>query len=597
MKTTKFYFLFLLAFAGLNMAQAQPIDVKRQNKNIQQFIQVWGLVKYKSQKSINGQFNADQTFLALINPVIKADENQFNQLMLELVGTVDPALTAAAHHYEPKKKDYRHLIKNINYSWINAKGYSGALKKQLTALSNQVNLTGKHQYIPSVWYEGDLPNEASYPTYAFNQEEMNLLALAKAWNVIEYLFPAKYMMDKPWQKTLEEMVPIFRKVNDRASYEKSLLLLEVALNDTHAQEFLKTTNMKTIPTVFKVRYYPPFDYQTTAKGIIIKKFLSDSLAQQSSLQLGDRIVAIDGIKISKWLKERMKLIPASNEAVKYRTLDASSNGNTFAFSAVQGQVLKVKVARGSAILDLNLELLDRTNKQDVKVIQHFFTARSTAENSFKGMENIGDDITLIRAGHMYDKDVPKDEELTQLSAELKRKKALIFDFRKYPQSPGFFSYYIPMLLGKAPFVFARYYAVDLKNPGAFYLREGVENYMVVKEGSQPMGELYSGKIVILTNEDTLSMAEWFTMMLRQLSPNTTVIGSQTAGADGDVKNITLPGAYRFTFTGNGIFYADGQETQRIGIKPDVYFKPGIKDLIGSKDAQLERAIKYLKEGK
>ncbi|WP_379085314.1 hypothetical protein [Pedobacter sp. UC225_65] len=61
--------------------------------------------------------------------------------------------------------------------------------------------------------------------------------------------------------------------------------------------------------------------------------------------------------------------------------------------------------------------------------------------------------------------------------------------------------------------------------------------------------------------------------------------------------MTLPGAYQFNFTGNGIFYPDGRETQRIGIIPDISFKPSVEDLIGEEDAQLQRAIKYIREGK
>jgi len=86
-------------------------------------------------------------------------------------------------------------------------------------------------------------------------------------------------------------------------------------------------------------------------------------------------------------------------------------------------------------------------------------------------------------------------------------------------------------------------------------------------------------------------------MLPQLNNNTTVIGSQTAGADGDVRRLTLPGSYNFSFTGNGIFYPDGKETQRIGIVPDSYFKPSAKQLTLSEDPLLDRALKYIIEGK
>jgi carboxyl-terminal processing protease len=603
MKKIKYNFLLLLTSLLFiqTMVYAQQMNIKAQNQNIQQFIQIWGLAKYKSQKSITGKFDADKVFLELIDSVKNADEKQFKQLMATLIGSVDPSFTAKAHNYDRDTLNgYQHLLKNINYSWIKDKKYGVALRQQLTALSNQVNLSGKHQYIPSVWYESDLPNEPSYAKYAFNDEKMNLLALAKAWNAVEYLFPYKYMMDKDWKKVLKEMVPIFRAINGRASYEKSILMLAVAINDTHGGELMESGNLKMASAIFKVRYYPPFDYKAEAKGIIIKKFLNDSLAKCSELKPGDEIIAINGIKMERWLKERGALLPASNDAVKYRELSTSNNdrGDTFAFSNLESETLNVKVRRDRTYLDLKLVMIDRYDKQSIKLIEDDIVQKRKKEKSIKGMENIGDDITLFRAGNFFDKDLPQEKDLGQLSAELKSKKAIIFDMRKYPQAPGLFGYYLPLVLGKAPFAFARYYAVDLKDPGTFIHREGIENYMyVAKDGTKPMGELYIGKIIVLTDENTQSMGEWFAMMLRQFNANTTVVGSQTAGADGDVKRLNLPGAYRFSFTGNGIFYPDGRETQRIGIKPDIYFKASAKELGGVEDAHLQRAVKFIREGK
>lgn len=603
MKQIKYNFLLLfttLLFVQ-SMAYAQQVNIKAQNQHIQQFIQIWGLVKYKSQPSIAGKFEADKAFLTLIDSVKNANEKQFNQLMSALIGSLDASFTAKAHNYDRDTLNgYQHLLKNIDYSWIKNKRYTVALRQQLKDLSNQVNLSGKHQYIPTVWYENDLPNEPSYANYAFNDEKMNLLALAKAWNAVEYLSPYKYVMDTDWKKVLTAMVPIFRKINDIASYEKSILMLAVAVNDTHGGEVMETGNLKMASVIFKVRYYPPFEYKAEAKGIIIKKFLTDSLAKGSDLKPGDEIIAINGVKIERWLKERAALLPASNDAVKYRELSTSNNdrGDTFAFSDLESGTLNVKVRRDRAYLNLKLVMLDRYDKKSTKLIEDDIVQKRLKAKNIKGSENIGSDIALFRAGNFFDRDLPKDKDLAQLSAELKSRKAIIFDMRKYPQSPGLFGYYLPLILGKAPFAFARYYAVDMKDPGAFILREGIENYMyVAKDGTKPMGELYKGKIVILIDENTQSMGEWFVMMLSQFNANTTIIGSQTAGADGDVRRLTLPGAYRFSFTGNGIFYPDGRETQRIGIKPDIYFKASAKDLSGVEDAHLQRAVKYIREGK
>ncbi len=601
MKTIKYKCLLLLVavFSHMSNVQAQQFNIKRQNQNIQRFIQIWGLVKYKSQKSITGKFDADKVFLAMVGQVKNANRQQFSELMLSVIGPVDSSLIAAANGYgRAELNSYQHLLKNVDYSWTGDKGYTALLKQRLGALSNQVNLSGKHQYIPTVWYESDLPGEAAYAAYAFDKEEMNLLALAKAWNSVEYLFPYKYMMDKDWKKVLTEMVPIFRKISDRTAYEKSILTLATSLNDTHGGEFMVSENMKMTNVIFNVRYYPPFDYKVEAKAIIIRKFLNDSLAKCSELKPGDELVAINGVKVAQWIKERAALLPASNISVKYRELSTANNnrGDTFAFSNLQSGTLNVKVKRGKAYLVLKLEMLDRQDKQSIKLIEQDIMQKRAKEKSIKGKENIGDDITVIRAGNFFDKDLPEDKDLAQLSAELKSKKAIIFDMRKYPQAPGLFSYYLPLILGKAPFAFARYYAADLKDPGAFIHREGIDNYMyVAKDGPKPMGELYTGKIVILTDEHTQSMGEWFTMMLSQLNGNSTIIGSQTAGADGDVKRLTLPGNYRFSFTGNGIFYPDGRETQRIGIVPDIYFKASAKELAEVEDAHLQRAVDYIRK--
>ncbi len=566
-----------------------------QNENIGNFIQVWGLVKYKSAKSISGNFDADKIFLSLIDSVKKADERQFNQIMLKLIS--DSVRVPTNYN---KSDSYRYFQKNVSFGWINGKGYNNAVRKQLTALSNAANISGKHHYIPTVWYEGDLPNEENYANYAFNEEDMNLLALAKAWNAIEYLFPYKYVMGRNWKDVLRKMIPVFRQVKNRAGYEKSILILAESINDTHAGEFMESGNMKMVNAIFDMKYYPPFEYKAEPNGIIVRNFLNDSLANSSTLKKGDVIVTINGKKIKQWLEERAVLLPASNEAVKYRLLSESDNdrGDTFAFSHLESPVLNLEVNRDGTLLNLQVVLLDRQNKSAIKLIENHIVSKRAKEKSISGKENIGADIALIRAGNFFEKDLPAKKDLGQFAAELRSKKAIICDMRKYPQAPGLFSYYLPNALGKAPFVFARYYSAYLNDPGVFKLREAVEDYMYMpKDGSKPTGALYTGKIIILTDENTQSMGEWFCMMLRQLNNNTTVIGSQTAGADGDVRRLTLPGSYNFSFTGNGIFYPDGKETQRIGIVPDIYFKPSAKQLTLSEDPLLDRALKYIREGR
>jgi C-terminal processing protease CtpA/Prc len=70
-----------------------------------------------------------------------------------------------------------------------------------------------------------------------------------------------------------------------------------------------------------------------------------------------------------------------------------------------------------------------------------------------------------------------------------------------------------------------------------------------------------------------------------------VIGSTTAGADGDVSQIPLPGGLNTMISGLGVFYPDQKPTQRIGIVPDIEVKPTIAGIRDGRDEVLEVAIR------
>ena len=120
----------------------------------------------------------------------------------------------------------------------------------------------------------------------------------------------------------------------------------------------------------------------------------------------------------------------------------------------------------------------------------------------------------------------------------------------------------------------------------------LENFII---GNENNSNYYKGKVAILVNESTQSHAEFSTMAL-QVFPNSKVIGSQTAGADGNVSKFNIAGNLT-AFTGLAVFYPDGRETQRIGIVPDIEVKPTIKGIKEGKDEVLERALEYIKTGK
>jgi C-terminal processing protease CtpA/Prc len=72
-----------------------------------------------------------------------------------------------------------------------------------------------------------------------------------------------------------------------------------------------------------------------------------------------------------------------------------------------------------------------------------------------------------------------------------------------------------------------------------------------------------------------------------------VVGSTTAGADGNVSGIVLPGGEQTAISGIGVFYPDKRPTQRIGIVPDITVTPTREGIQAGRDEILERALREI----
>ena len=162
---------------------------------------------------------------------------------------------------------------------------------------------------------------------------------------------------------------------------------------------------------------------------------------------------------------------------------------------------------------------------------------------------------------------------------------LIIDIRNYPSEFVVFS--LGNLLVSAPTDFVRFTVGDVANPGAFR--------WIPPLSLTPQQPHYAGKVVILVDEITQSQAEYTTMAFRT-APGAIVIGSTTAGADGNVSTVPLPGNLSSYISGIGVFYPDNRPTQRVGIIPDIVVHPTIEGIRAGRDEPLEEAIRQITVG-
>jgi hypothetical protein len=171
--------------------------------------------------------------------------------------------------------------------------------------------------------------------------------------------------------------------------------------------------------------------------------------------------------------------------------------------------------------------------------------------------------------------------------KLKHTKYLIIDSRNYP---NWVVYPLADKLLRTRKVFMQITEPDYDYPGH------VKYIPSMKAGNLFNPDYYKGKIILLINSETMSRAEFTAMAIMQ-AENVTIIGTQTAGADGDVSTIPFPGGIYCYYSGIGVFHPDGKDTQRIGLQPDIEVKPTLQGLMNGEDEYINRAMEFIRTGK
>lgn len=199
---------------------------------------------------------------------------------------------------------------------------------------------------------------------------------------------------------------------------------------------------------------------------------------------------------------------------------------------------------------------------------------------------ITDDIVYLYASNIT------FQNMDSIMKPLMNTKAIILDFRNYPNKMP--SYRIANYFLDKPTVYSKMTRNDFRYPGLMIYEntnEGTTVGTVGKENPNP----YKGKLILLVDYRTQSLPEFNSLILMTYK-NTVIIGNQTAGADGNQTRMIFPGNYKISFSGLGIYQANGDEAQRVGIPIDITVKYSIQDFVENKDPILERAIEYAKTG-
>lgn len=408
-----------------------------------------------------------------------------------------------------------------------------------------------------------------YSEMEFPGTEYRLLGLFRFWTVINLFFPYKHLIDEPWGDILPRYIPKFEGNKDAADYQLTVREMVAEIQDSHGGVRGTSKSAERMG-----RWSPPLRLKFVENQTVVE-YVFDEV---KDVKVGDVITAVDGVPIEKFRENYARYFAASTPQALMRNihrdlLRGPENGRKrLTLRGADGPLREVEVVTS----------VSGSDPRWAKVV-----------NQEKSLPV----FTVLPSGYGYvDLSRLTAAEVDKMFETIKSTTAVIFDMRGYPQGTAWAI--APRLtekknVGAAHFSRPIWTAKDLGGPD---FSNGA-NFTFVQTLPEATGDVYKGKVVMLIDENAQSQSE-HTAMFFEVATDVTFIGTPTAGANGDVTDLVLPGNLTATFSGHDVRHADGRQLQRLGIQPHIKVVPTIRGLyIENRDEILEAAIKFLQSNR
>ncbi len=582
-KSTIFTMLLLAALS----ASAQKISPSESQLY---FFKVWNYTKYYHPTVASGEINADTLFL---NNVAEAGKIKTRKGFNNFIRAFFAQLPKTVHRDNKTESKGKLLTQNRDNSWFTAgKLFDADNKKRLITVFENRFTDSIHHYIPDIHFNAEIPNE---PEYAFPADQnlpypLRMLAMAKLQGAVDYLFPHKYMMDQNFDRLLLSKLPLVTACKTRAEYEFILLELVASFDDTHAFKFV--SQVRNRAKVLRNTFYPPFKYAVFDDRIVVLDIILPELCAKSGIEVGDIILKVNNETVASLVTKTAKKLSVSNKpTLRYFLSDYVKN---LAWQSDAASFTLTVEKKGSTAIK-TVDFIPNTDKQNIERITDYIKNSLPEHRTDRGLDIIDGNIAHFKireVARLYESVADDKIEATidSLFTIAGKQKGIIIDMRAYPDWGGFVAYTLKKF-GTLPNRYADYYEVNKKEIGTYILNNNPDTYN--NPNITTGGEPYKGKVVLIVNPATISQSEWNTMNLQHVFPQSITIGEQSAGADGDEKMLMLPGGYKVNFTGNAIFYHNGANAQRKGVRIDK-FLPLTPENVLQKDYLLDEALQLIK---
>lgn len=534
--------------SGIELTALAP----RQIEHVAVLGKVWGFLKYHHPRVAAGEVHWDYELFRVLPDVLGAedseDRNRILSNWIERLGIPEDCEACA------QSAENMHLQPRLD--WLgDTKLLGETMSAQLRSIYLARPADGEQFYVDQVMRVGNpiFEQEPAYTELQPPDTGYRLLSLLRLWNVVEYWFPYRDVIDDDWDAVLREFVPRLARAGEWDDYRLELLALISRIQDTHA-------NLWSALDVRPPRgsCYWPVALRHVEQRFTVAAYTHTDSSYAPVLEVGDVILAADGVPVDSLVAEWAPFYAASNETIRLRDIARSMPRGACGKS-------RLTVEREGEVMTLDVPRLSNVDRMP---LSH---------------DRPGDTFQLLSPEVAYLKlSSVKAANVNSYIDRAAGTRGMVIDIRNYPSE--FMVFDLGSRLIDEPTPFVRFTRGDPANPGAFVWTDPLE--------IEPQLPGYSGKVVVLVDESSISQAEYTAMALRA-GPRSVVVGSTTAGADGNVSRIPLPGGLQTMISGIGVFYPDKTPTQRIGIVPDIEARPTAEGIREGRDEVLEAAIRHI----
>lgn len=407
---------------------------------------------------------------------------------------------------------------------------------------------------------GTLPRPAAAPPATVHSEFWQATAADRSvriadvmllWTVLRHFYPYDDVVAVDWDAVLRVALEKAALDRDEGEFTRTLERLVAALQDGHGS----------IVHPGKRWVSRPFSWDWV-EGRLIVDAVRDSLA--SGLRVGDEVLRIGPRTVAEVRADEASRISAASEGWLRSRIQSGRGG---LLAEVDSLDLEVRDAR---------DLARRVRVGPGPASGVVAPARP-------------DTIAELRPGLWYvDLGRCQQAQFDARKDSLAAAKGVIFDMRGYPAGmmPGFLGH-----LSDSTLTSARWHVPNVPYPDGRGRTFQFSNWPVA-----PSKPRFAGRIAFVIDGRAISYAETCMGIVEHYRLGD-LVGEPTAGTNGNIVRLPLPGRYQAIFTGMRVLKHDGSRHHGVGIRPTVPVSRTVAGIRAGRDELLERAIEVVSAGR